>query len=118
MTDIWRSFVAQRCLWELSEGVVFRHATMYQERNEHNLLNDFEDEIPGYLHNDRIRRILEPLRLDGADLVRSVIRCYEALVHQQIIGADELPILRAWTDELLEAFRSGTAERGNFETRC
>jgi hypothetical protein len=52
MTDIWRSFVAQRCLWELGQGVVFHASTVYQERNAHRLLRDFEDEVPGYLLNE------------------------------------------------------------------
>jgi len=54
MTDIWRSFVAIRCLWELGEGVVFHNASVYQRRNEHDLLKDFEDEIPGYLNNEKV----------------------------------------------------------------
>lgn len=96
MTDIWRSFVAQRCLWEINEGVVFHSATTRQERNEHSLLRDFEDEVPGYLLNDRIRRTLAPLSLDGNDMLRSVQLCYEALEQRKLIPSDELPILREW----------------------
>lgn len=101
MTDIWRSFVAQRCLWELGEGVVFRSPTVYQERNEHNLLRDFEDEVPGYLHNDRIRQILTGLSLDGGDLYRSVIVCYEALIKAGLIKEVEMSILRAWCEQAM-----------------
>jgi STELLO glycosyltransferases len=96
MTDIWRSFVAQRCLWEIGEGVVFRSATAYQERNEHNLLKDFEEEVPGYLHNDKIRIVLDALKLDGNDLTRSLTHCYEALISAEYIPASEMPILREW----------------------
>lgn len=33
MTDIWRSFVAQRCLWEMGKGVTFHSpAEVYQEK--------------------------------------------------------------------------------------
>ncbi len=96
MTDIWRSFVAQRCLWETGEGVVFHNATVYQERNEHSLLKDFEDEVPGYLHNDAIRVALDACRLDGSDLFRSVAVCYEALVAGSFIPDDEMPVVRAW----------------------
>ena len=63
MTDIWRSFVAQRCLWEMESAVCFTEPTVYQERNEHNLLRDFADEIPGFLRNDQIRGLLESLEL-------------------------------------------------------
>jgi hypothetical protein len=32
-----------------------------------NLMRDFADEIPGYLHNDRIRRALEDVSLAGGN---------------------------------------------------
>ncbi len=96
MTDIWRSFVAQRCLWETGEGVVFHSATVYQERNEHNLLRDFEDEVPGYLLNDKIRQSLEDCRLEAGDMTRNLSLCYEALVKDELLQSDELPILREW----------------------
>src|SRR6185369_14227560 len=51
MTDIWRSFIAQRCLWELDLGVVFHGAEVAQERNQHDLMRDFADEVPGYTRN-------------------------------------------------------------------
>jgi hypothetical protein len=96
MTDIWRSFVAQRCLWELSEGVVFHSPTVRQDRNEHDLLRDFRDEIEGYLNYDRVRGALEDCVLDGGDMARSQVRCYEALIGRDLLPADELPILSQW----------------------
>ena len=65
VTDIWRSFIAQRCLWELGSGVVFHAPESFQKRNIHNLLSDFEQEIPGYLNNNRIVSILEKTQLLG-----------------------------------------------------
>ena len=100
MTDIWRSLVAQRCLWEMNEGVIFHSPTVYQERNEHSLLRDFEDEISGYLLNDKIRLVLESLTLDAADMIRSVRLCYEALVDDHLILSGELAILREWEHAL------------------
>ena len=98
MTDIWRSLVAQRCLWELKSGVLFHSATVRQDRNEHSLLRDFEDEIPGYLLNDKMRIALEPLSLDSKDMMRNLRLCYEALITAKLISADELPILREWEE--------------------
>ncbi len=99
MTDIWRSFVAQRCLWEMGEGVIFESATVRQQRNEHDLLRDFADEVPGYLLNDRIRRTLDGCRLDPADARGNLVRCYEALIHDDLISEAEMPVVRAWTRE-------------------
>lgn len=100
MTDIWRSFVAQRCLWECGEGVIFRQPSVFQERNAHNLLKDFEDEVPGYLLNERIRKTLESLDLDDQDTIRSLVLCYEAMIDSDLLPDDEMPILRAWCREI------------------
>ena len=43
MCDIWKSFVAQRCLWELDMGIVFHAPEVYQDRNVHDLMRDFRD---------------------------------------------------------------------------
>jgi hypothetical protein len=98
MTDIWRSFIAQRCLWELGKGLVFHPADVIQERNVHNLMLDFEQEIPGYLHNEAIIRVLADLPLaKGIDSVAAnLLRCYKALAAQSFINAEELPLVRAW----------------------
>jgi hypothetical protein len=102
MTDIWRSFVAQRCLWELGFELVFHGAEMLQERNPHNPMHDFKDEVPGYLRNEEIRETLDGLLLergpDGA--AANLLRCYEALVAIDLIPASELPLVQAWIDDL------------------
>lgn len=98
MTDIWRSFVAQRCLWELGKSVVFHAPDMVQERNPHNLLNDFKQEVPGYLENERIRQVLEGVALSSRpnSVTDNLHRCYEALIVAGLIPAAEMPILESW----------------------
>ncbi len=105
MTDIWRSFIAQRCLWEMGEGVVFHAATVFQERNEHDLLRDFADEVPGYLLNDKIRLALENCRLERQDMLRNLALCYEALVREELLPPEELPIVAAWCREFEERMK-------------
>ena len=102
MTDIWRGFVAQRIAWENSWHILFHEPTMWQERNEHNLMRDFADEIPGYLHNDRIRQALEKTRLAGGvvNLGRDLRACYDALISLEVVGVDERPLIDAWLSDL------------------
>ena len=104
MTDIWRSFVAQRCLWEMDSTLTFHPATVWQERNEHNLLRDFEDEVPGYLNNEKIRLCLESLDLqkgrDAGIVCSNLMDCYSALVEAGIVGTGELPLVQAWIDDI------------------
>lgn len=101
MTDIWRSFIAQRCLWELDKGVVFHGPEMYQVRNPHNLLKDFEQEVPGYLGNSRLCQALERVALERSGaLHENLYKCYEALVREGFVPKQELPLARAWLADL------------------
>ena len=105
MTDIWRSFVAQRIAWEQGWGVLFHEPTVWQERNEHNLMRDFRDEVPGYLHNSAICEALAGLRLaPGVErLGENLLACYERLVEMSLVGQEELPLLATWLEDLAAA---------------
>jgi hypothetical protein len=104
MTDIWRSFVAQRIAQANDWSVLFDEPTVWQERNDHSLMRDFEDEVPGYLQNDRIKRTLDDLKLEtGVDALSQNIRiCYRALVEMGAVGIEELALLDLW---LQDAYR-------------
>ena len=54
MTDIWRSFVYQIMRDTFNCDLIFSGAAVWQDRNEHDFLADFKDEILGYLHNEEI----------------------------------------------------------------
>ena len=105
MTDIWRSFVAQRIAWENSWSVLFHEPTVWQERNAHNLLRDFRDEVPGYLNNAHIADALGglTLRAGAAHLGDNLLVCYEKLVGMELVGAEELTLLAAWVEDLRRA---------------
>ncbi|MCX6903415.1 MAG: STELLO glycosyltransferase family protein [Verrucomicrobia bacterium] len=107
MTDIWRSFVAQRCVWELNGAVTFHAPEVVQDRNQHNLLRDFQDEVPGYLANDRIRGLLQGLSLAGgrSAVGENLQRCYELLVAEGIFPKKELCLVKAWRADLEKVSR-------------
>jgi hypothetical protein len=102
MTDIWRSFVAQRLLWTCDWRLVFHSSTVWQERNEHDLLKDFADEIPGYLNNAKICRTLEelPLKNGPEHMLTNLRQCYESLIGLGVVGSDEMPLLDAWISDI------------------
>ncbi|GAP35171.1 STELLO glycosyltransferase family protein [Piscinibacter sakaiensis] len=115
MTDIWRSFVAQRLAYLNGWHVLYHGATVWQDRNAHDLMRDFEEEIPGYLHNERIRAALEALALPAGEpaLPQALRQCYRCLVDLGVVGAAELPLLEAWLQDLadLQARAGGAAPR-------
>ncbi|MDE5093276.1 MAG: STELLO glycosyltransferase family protein [Trichodesmium sp. St11_bin5] len=102
MTDIWRSFIAQRIAWENGWSVLFHEPTVYQERNEHNLMRDFQEEIPGYIHNSNICQTLENLNLSpGLDkLSENLLICYEKLISLGVIDQQEINLLEVWLEDL------------------
>ena len=102
MTDIWKSFVAQRCLWEMGYKLVFHPAEVIQERNIHNLMKDFEAEIPGYTLNEKLTSILEDTQLLSGkeNALRNLVICYEQLVAHHIIPKDEMPLVKAWSNDI------------------
>jgi len=109
MTDIWRSFVAQRIAWTNNWSVLFHEPNVRQERNEHDLLRDFRDEIPGYLHNKSICEALEklPLRSGVGKLGENLQVCYEKLVSMGLVDRKELELVEAWLSDI-----AGTKSEG------
>lgn len=105
MSDIIRSFVAQRCLWGMGTGVVFHSPSeVIQERNEHDLIRDFEDEIPGYLMNDKIKVALDGLKLSN-DIFSNLKYCYVSLFEIGIIPAPELASLNQWINDIYKIWK-------------
>ncbi|WP_319533719.1 STELLO glycosyltransferase family protein [uncultured Cohaesibacter sp.] len=102
MCDIWKSFVAQRCLWELGTGVVYHAPEVIQERNPHDLMKDFADEVPGYLNNRQIAEYLTGTALlPGTQNVSANLRtCYETLVGKGIFPEQELTLVNLWCDQI------------------
>ena len=102
MTDIWRSFVAQRIAWENGWSVLFQSADVFQERNAHHLMRDFVDEVPGYIHNRQIGDGLERLKLaaGSGNIGENLIRCYEEMVRLGVVGAEETTLVKAWVKDL------------------
>lgn len=98
MTDIWRSFVAMRIANANDWHVLFHAPTVYQKRNAHDLMKDFEDEIPGYLNNQKIRDCLEGANIKGGEdnIQTDLFNAYKKLVKESYMDKKELPIVEKW----------------------
>jgi hypothetical protein len=100
LTDIWRSFVAQRVLWERGGHVLFHEATARHERNAHDPAADIDAEWAGYVHNWELVRRLSDLSLPPGSLGDAMVRCYETLVAMRLLAGVELAGLDAWLTAL------------------
>ncbi len=100
-TDIWRGLITQRILQNDDKDIMFFGTTMKQFRNDHNLLNDFEQEIPMYLKDKKINEIISKLKLKKGEknYLSNLKTCYNALISYGIISKNEKKYLNAWIDD-------------------
>lgn len=98
-TDILRGYVAQRGIWELNRNLAFVSPSVYQERNEHDLMKDFLSEIECYLNVEKVVSILDRLSLTGIP-TNDIRTIYEKLYKNGIVQEVELKALEAWLKDL------------------
>lgn len=102
MTDIWRSYIAQRLMPDLGATLVITGPTVYQDRNQHDLMRDFRDEIEGYVGYERFVDTLEQTAITGgfSALLSDLRGLYMALIGAGFFTSAELPILDAWIADM------------------
>lgn len=102
MTDIWRSYIAQRLFPGLGARLVITAATVFQARNEHDLMRDFQDEIEGYTGYERFVDVLEETLIEGtpSSVLADLRLLYVALIDARFFTSDEIPILDAWIADM------------------
>ena len=102
VADVWRSYIATRILQANSSSVVFTGPLVKQIRNNHDLLLDFKEEINCYLQAEDIWRCLlaiETSSLTG-NLSSAIFTVYENLVKASFTPIEEIPILKAWLNDI------------------
>lgn len=98
-TDILRGLVAQSILWKFGLRLGIQEATVYQDRNVHNFMNDFNDEIPVYLNSTKIVPIVQKSIQQAKDINEALLLAYRALISEKITENKELKLLNAWIGE-------------------
>jgi len=104
MTDIWRSFIAQRILWTCKANIAFYSPTVKQYRNQHDIMNDFQKELNGYLRNEEFMNILLALELNLGEeyMSENLYKCYERLIKEGFFEVNELKLLEEWLKDIQE----------------
>jgi hypothetical protein len=107
LTDIWRGMIAARIAAEHGWNILFRTATVRQERNEHDFMDDFAKEIDGYLRASEIARILADTQLPAAreQIPDALILCYEALCAARVFPREEIKLVVSWLSDVEQAKR-------------
>lgn len=107
MDDIWRSFIAQRIAFANGWSILWGGVTVRQERNPHDLMQDFQQEIPGYLYNRQIVELLKELPIEpgaGEPMYENLRKCYRMMIMNGWIATAEVPVLEAWIEDCKQIF--------------
>ena len=79
---------------------MFSYPNVVQNRNEHNLLQDFKDEYEMYVNNENILNIIEK-NLDNITDIKTIIKIiYKNLLDNKIIKELDINILNIWLNIL------------------
>ena len=91
-TDIWRSLIALAILRNDNKKILFFGTSMHQERNYHNLINDFEEEVPMYLNNKNIYNLLSKIRFKKGirNYMKNLQLAYKFLIKNNFISKLEI----------------------------
>ena len=83
-------------------SILFHNATVWQERNEHNLLTDFKDELSGYNNNNEIINRLSELKLQkGLEFIPDNLKaCYKVFIDMGLMDKKESDLINAWIKDV------------------
>ena len=102
-TDILRSYIAQRILWDHDLTLGYCKALAYQERNPHDLMRDFEDELDCYMRIEELVEILNSIKLNQ-DMLLSMYSVYEHLAKHNFVTEQEINCLTDWLNSISENY--------------
>lgn len=95
-TDILRSYVAQPIMWALGYRLGFTQATVFQDRNPHDYLDDFISEIPMYLSAASVKDKLLEVQSSPGSAIDRLTRSYALLRDEEVVTDSETVALEAW----------------------
>lgn len=95
-TDILRGLISQPIMWAAGYKLGFTKATVHQERNPHNFMDDFQSEIPMYLTAEKAYEIALSTVSKSRTVSDNLHHCYRALQDENIVNENELRCLDSW----------------------
>lgn len=98
--DIWRGLVAVAVAEARGWSIGVLPPTARQDRNPHDLMRDFRDELPVYLDTENVLDRLAEAVARTSDNVQALVAAYSALIGGGFVPAEELALVRNWTESL------------------
>lgn len=100
VSDIWRSYVGQRLMWDIGLYSAFSSPLVEQQRNPHNYMADFNSEIPLYEKSERLVDFLRDWKGEAPTLQGRMEELYIELYTRDYIGIGDVHLLQSWIETL------------------
>ena len=104
VSDIWRSYIAQRLFWDvgLQFGFIYRPLVV-QDRNDHSNLGDLKAEQDLYMKSEQLVEFLGEWKGRGTTLVERMEQLWIALYEREYIDLKDVELMQLWVQSLLNA---------------
>ena len=106
VSDIWRSFMTQRLMWNCGLSLGFATPVVRQVRNPHTYLGDFRAEQPLYERAGRVAEILLDYQPSSASFWESLPAQMEDLTielfERGVLGKQDVDVAQAWLKDLMD----------------
>lgn len=103
VSDIWRSYAAQRLFADIGAKLVFSPPVVVQFRNSHNYLADFDSESPLYLEADKLVEQLTEWHSCEPTLPGRMEELWIMLYQHGYLGAKDVALVQAWLEVLVQS---------------
>lgn len=107
MDDIWPSFVARHIMDARGWSVAYGQPFVRQERHEHDLVSDLENEIIGYRHTGDLVDAIREVKVDSSQhVVQNLAEIYRKLEWCSFIPDRTLDFMQAWLEDMRAIYGS------------
>lgn len=101
VSDIWRSYLTQKLLWDIGQSLVFANAHVIHDRVAHDYLKDFQSEQDLYLKSTAMINFLASWSSDAPTLVERLEQLWAAFYSRGFVELGDLRLAQAWIRDLL-----------------
>ncbi|RNA28456.1 hypothetical protein BpHYR1_046286 [Brachionus plicatilis] len=101
LTDIWRSYWAQRLMWLINETLSFNGPNARQIRNAHNYMSDFEQEKSMYSKTERLVEFLFKWKCEHSRFFSCMIQLTSDMAREEFWQKSEIKSMENWIDDLV-----------------
>lgn len=100
LTDIWRSYWAQRLLWLIDGTLTFNGANAFQIRNVHSYYKDFLNEQRMYLKTEKLVEFLTNWQCGWSKFYECVIDLSKGMADEGFWEQQEVIGIKKWINDL------------------